>query len=201
MERFVQKITNPSQDKFIGKAEWTRAKFCLTKQQNVRTFLSIMTPCTRAGVSILTLSGKLMTRRTFFQKLAAAVYGSTMLASIGSAITYLFPNKNFAANSNELEDGFGKNIPADAVPEGGHMNGMIGGKPVIVFRQAGSFVALSTVCTHLGCTVAYNPKERLFLCPCHGGEYDEDGPVLGGPPPSPLKHLQVKEFENQIILA
>lgn len=158
-------------------------------------------PCTLAGVSILTLSGKPMTRRTFFQKLIAGIYGSTLLAAIGSAITYLFPNKNFAANSNELSDGLGNTIAADALAEGKFVNGMIGGKPAIVFRQAGKLTALSIVCTHLGCTVAYNPTERLFLCPCHGGEYDEDGTVLGGPPPSPLKHLQVKEFENKIILA
>lgn len=55
----------------------------------------------------------------------------------------------------------------------------------LVIRRSGNKVAaISTVCTHLGCTV--NPSETGFDCPCHGSQYDERGDVIGGPAPKSL---------------
>jgi menaquinol-cytochrome c reductase iron-sulfur subunit len=48
------------------------------------------------------------------------------------------------------------------------------------------FVAFSVNCAHLGCPVRWLPDARLFMCPCHGGVYYEDGTVAAGPPPHPL---------------
>ncbi len=141
-----------------------------------------------------------MTRRTFFAKLVTAIYGSTALAFLAPALAYLFPNKNFAANSNELVDTRGETISAGAIAEGGFVSGMLSGTPVTVFRRAGALVAVSTVCTHLGCTVAYNRAEKIFQCPCHGGEYDAEGRVIAGPPPKPLARLNVQEVDGKIIL-
>lgn len=49
-----------------------------------------------------------------------------------------------------------------------------------------SFQVFNVNCTHLGCPVNWRSQARLFLCPCHGGVYYEDGTVAGGPPPRPL---------------
>ena len=141
-----------------------------------------------------------MTRRTFFEKMVAAIYGSTALAFLAPALAYLFPNKNFAANSNELVDTQGDNISGSAIAEGNFISGMLAGKPVMVFRRQGALVAFSTVCSHLGCTVSYNRGEKIFQCPCHGGEYDEEGTVIDGPPPSSLERLNVKEENGKIVL-
>lgn len=51
----------------------------------------------------------------------------------------------------------------------------------------GSISALSPVCTHAGCIVAWNDAEKSWDCPCHGGRYDIHGNVLTGPP---RKNLQ-----------
>ena len=51
---------------------------------------------------------------------------------------------------------------------------------------AGSFQVFNVNCTHLGCPVDWRIGSKLFLCPCHGGVYYEDGSVAGGPPPRPL---------------
>ena len=41
-------------------------------------------------------------------------------------------------------------------------------------------------CTHLGCPVEWFPQSGLFMCPCHGGVYYEDGQHASGPPPEGL---------------
>jgi len=47
-------------------------------------------------------------------------------------------------------------------------------------------VAISTRCAHLGCPVRYYQDPGRFVCPCHGGIYDSQGKVDGGPPVRPL---------------
>ncbi|MEJ2710473.1 MAG: Rieske 2Fe-2S domain-containing protein, partial [Anaerolineales bacterium] len=37
------------------------------------------------------------------------------------------------------------------------------------------FTAFSVNCTHLGCPVRWLPSATLFMCPCHGGVYDQSG--------------------------
>lgn len=48
------------------------------------------------------------------------------------------------------------------------------------------FQVFSVHCTHLGCPVNWRAAAKLFLCPCHGGVFYEDGRVAGGPPERPL---------------
>jgi menaquinol-cytochrome c reductase iron-sulfur subunit len=60
------------------------------------------------------------------------------------------------------------------------------------------FVAFSVNCTHLGCPVRWMADARLFLCPCHGGVYYEDGAVAGGPPPRALSEYPVR-VENGTV--
>jgi Rieske Fe-S protein len=48
------------------------------------------------------------------------------------------------------------------------------------------FMVLSYHCTHLGCPVEWFPQSGLFMCPCHGGVYYEDGGHASGPPPRGL---------------
>ena len=53
-------------------------------------------------------------------------------------------------------------------------------------------IAFLGTCTHLGCTVAWKPKNNKFECPCHGGKYNSKGEVIDGPPPRPLTRLKTK---------
>jgi cytochrome b6-f complex iron-sulfur subunit len=61
----------------------------------------------------------------------------------------------------------------------------------VICTAASTYVALSSICTHQGCTVAYVAINKQFSCPCHGGLYDITGKVLTGPPPAPLKSYSV----------
>lgn len=62
-----------------------------------------------------------------------------------------------------------------------------GGERRAVYRdEDGRLHALSAVCTHLGCTVAFNDAEHSWDCPCHGSRFGTDGSVLEGPAVRPL---------------
>jgi Rieske Fe-S protein len=54
------------------------------------------------------------------------------------------------------------------------------------------YVAISTRCMHLGCPVRYVAATKRFGCPCHGGVYDFEGKVEGGPPVRPLDRFYTR---------
>ena len=58
--------------------------------------------------------------------------------------------------------------------------------------QYNDFVAISTRCMHLGCPVRYVEASQRFICPCHGGTYDIEGKVSGGPPVRPLDRFYTR---------
>ena len=51
---------------------------------------------------------------------------------------------------------------------------------------ADKFQVFAINCAHLGCPVRWFPQSGLFMCPCHGGAYYEDGSRAAGPPPRGL---------------
>jgi len=62
------------------------------------------------------------------------------------------------------------------------------------------FIALSNICTHLGCRVRWISEQGQFFCPCHNAIFDKDGEVVTGPPPKPLDQYQVKIEDDQIYV-
>jgi Rieske Fe-S protein len=44
------------------------------------------------------------------------------------------------------------------------------------------FIALSSVCPHLGCQVHWEGQNERFFCPCHNGAFDARGVGISGPP-------------------
>ncbi len=62
----------------------------------------------------------------------------------------------------------------------------------------GTYVAISTRCAHLGCPVRFVEAAGNFICPCHGGVYDFEGKVLGGPPVRPLDRFQTRLRRGQV---
>lgn len=70
----------------------------------------------------------------------------------------------------------------------------------ILTDEGRNYVALSNICTHLGCRVRWIEDQSQFFCPCHNAVFDENGEVVSGPPPRPLDRIQVKVEEDQIYI-
>ncbi len=65
------------------------------------------------------------------------------------------------------------------------------GEPIAAYMdEHGDLHLMSARCTHLGCTVAWNPGAKSFDCPCHGSRYAPDGTVIEGPAPKPLAPIE-----------
>src|SRR5258705_3524266 len=53
-------------------------------------------------------------------------------------------------------------------------------------------------CTHLGCPVRWFQESHLFMCPCHGGAFYEDGSHASGPPPRGLYEYEYKIEQDRL---
>jgi menaquinol-cytochrome c reductase iron-sulfur subunit len=62
----------------------------------------------------------------------------------------------------------------------------------ILTENGQDFIAMSNICTHLGCRVRWIPDQEGFYCPCHNGVFAKDGSVVSGPPPRPLDRFESK---------
>ena len=62
---------------------------------------------------------------------------------------------------------------------------------VWIVRDDEKIIALSTVCTHLGCTPNWLETDRKFKCPCHGSGFRSSGVNFEGPAPRPLERYRI----------
>ncbi len=80
-------------------------------------------------------------------------------------------------------------------------DGQTGDIPCWVRRISGdSFQVFAINCAHLGCPVRWFAQSRLFLCPCHGGAYYEDGSRASGPPERGLFEYAHKIVSGSLMI-
>jgi menaquinol-cytochrome c reductase iron-sulfur subunit len=58
--------------------------------------------------------------------------------------------------------------------------------------STGQFQVFAINCAHLGCPVRWFSEAKLFMCPCHGGAYYQDGSRAAGPPERGLFEYKTK---------
>ena len=63
-------------------------------------------------------------------------------------------------------------------------------------RGQGKYTVVSNRCAHLGCPV--QESGGTFVCPCHGGAYNEDGKRTAGPPVRPLDRFEWEERGDEL---
>ena len=81
----------------------------------------------------------------------------------------------------------------DLAPGSGAVMRKSGERSAVYRDKEGRLHAVSAVCTHLGCLVAFNDAETSWDCPCHGSRFDIDGNVLEGPATTPLRSVDTGE--------
>ena len=135
------------------------------------------------------------TRRTFFTWLTALVGAAAAALAAVPIVAYLIgplkksptdwmtlgPTADFPVGETRLA--------RFANPISLPWDGMTA-KTGVYVRNLGDdkFQVFAINCTHLGCPVTWFPASGLFMCPCHGGVYYENGEHASGPPPRGLYH-------------
>jgi len=128
-----------------------------------------------------------MTRRSLFGP--AFLGWGAFLTAVGigklGLVRFLFPNVSFETPQEfptDKPETFARDTVSETWKE---TNG------VWVANVEDSIIAISTVCTHLGCTPNWLPAESKFKCPCHGSGYYMNGVNFEGPTPRPLERFRV----------
>ena len=138
-----------------------------------------------AGIEEVQAPVRFTRREAFF----AAIAGWGAFATAGgigslAAVRFLFPNVSFEPAQvfkTEAPAKFGPNSVDETWKDRG----------VWMVNTGGRIFALSTVCTHLGCTPNWLSGEAKFKCPCHGSGYYINGVNFEGPTPRPLERFRV----------
>lgn len=153
--------------------------------------------------------GESLTRRRIFTIAAQGVGGlagaAIALPAVGFAVAPIFDQQEetweeIGVPADFTEDVY-KPVVFTLVPEIGEA-----GKTLAYVRKGSEelgedpkeYVAISTRCAHLGCPVRFVEAAGNFICPCHGGVYDFQGKVIGGPPVRPLDRFQTRVRGGQV---
>jgi cytochrome b6-f complex iron-sulfur subunit len=133
-------------------------------------------------------------RRQFLQKTLAFLGLTTLASFLFPLVKYFSPPaeeavaKKLVLSKNEISVGDAKDIVFNNIPG------------VVINRPDKGYIALSRVCTHLGCLVDFQKDKKRLLCPCHAGTYDLSGTVTAGPPPKPLQQFPLRVEGDSIII-
>jgi len=143
----------------------------------------------------------LLCRRTFVRVALGAV-GACYAAAIGYPVyRYLASPVEKSAAETAVTEVTLKD--AQNLPKGSVLMFKFGYKPtMLIHHPDGTWIALTAVCTHLGCTVQYQPERNIIHCACHGGEYDPNtGVNISGPPPKPLMRYNVAINDTGVVVS
>jgi cytochrome b6-f complex iron-sulfur subunit len=119
-----------------------------------------------------------VSRRSFLNMLWAALGLAALAEFLWLAFSFLWPAKPGSAEGQANTV-----VPAGSLAsfEPGTVTAFQRGEFYLVRLADGGLLALSCKCTHLGCTVPWVEKEKMFLCPCHASAFDMTGNVINSP--------------------
>jgi cytochrome b6-f complex iron-sulfur subunit len=120
-------------------------------------------------------------------------FSASMVGMLLGTIRFLFPNV-LSEPPSKVKVGF-----VDQYEEG-KVTDRYKDQNMWVVRYHGIIYALSTTCTHLGCTPNWLEREEKFKCPCHGSGFKITGVNFEGPAPRPLERWAIGYAEDGQIL-
>ena len=146
---------------------------------------------------------KVVPRRSFlsWMTLAWVAFTASMLASLTATARFMFPNVLFEPPPT-FKAGFPNEIQVGQVDERFKQRFAVWLVRTAFdeWGKAPGVYALSTVCTHLGCTPNWLEAEQKFKCPCHGSGYYKTGVNFEGPTPRPLERYAITLADDGQIL-
>jgi len=145
---------------------------------------------------------KAVPRRAFLSWMGVAwtAFTASMVATATATGRFMFPNVLFEPPAT-FKAGTPDEIQPGQVDERFKQKfGVWLVKDVDVQTGAFGIYALSTVCTHLGCTPNWLQGEQKFKCPCHGSGYYKNGINFEGPTPRPLERYAISLADDGQIL-
>jgi len=75
-----------------------------------------------------------------------------------------------------------------------------GSGTLLVARTAqDTFAAVTAICTHQSCAIT-GYSNQIYICPCHGSQFDTNGQVKKGPANSALRKYQTQFANNQLTI-
>jgi menaquinol-cytochrome c reductase iron-sulfur subunit len=150
-------------------------------------------------------------RRDFFVKIGLLLNGVAVVALATPVIGYLI-SPIFRANGGKYRQWIDLG-ELDEFPEGqtrlakyknpisNAWDGETDNIPCWVRRLSGEkFQVFAINCAHLGCPVRWFPQSGLFMCPCHGGVYYQDGSRASGPPERGLFEYSYKVEDGRLMI-
>jgi len=70
----------------------------------------------------------------------------------------------------------------------------------VLTEDGREYIAMSNICTHLGCRIRWIADQDQYVCPCHNGIFDKQGNVVSGPPPRSLDTYETKVENDQLFI-
>ncbi len=144
-----------------------------------------------------------MPRRSFisWMTVAWAAFTASMLAAATATTRFMFPNVLFEPPPT-FKAGYPSEIQIGQVDERFKQRFAVWlvRTAYDADAHAEGIYALSTVCTHLGCTPNWLEAEQKFKCPCHGSGYYKSGINFEGPTPRPLERYAISLADDGQIL-
>lgn len=137
---------------------------------------------------------KNLSRREFINALWALAATAALGESAFVGLRFLAPRPTEGEFGGMFNLGDPGQYPPGSVTlvEAGHF--------YLVHINQGGFIAVYRRCTHLGCSVPYDPGQKQFVCPCHGSAFTTEGDVLNAPAPRPLDLFAMTLSENGELL-
>ena len=134
-------------------------------------------------------------RRTFL-RVAAMAGGSAAAVAAGAGIDHVVTSRTEPESSPAAEGtltpshGTWLTVAYSAdLPNGAVRPFTVNAVTGFVERADGQLRAVSGICTHQGCRLAYAARSARLVCPCHGATFALDGTVLTHKLPVPLEAL------------
>ena len=134
-----------------------------------------------------------VSRRSFLSTAWKISFG--LLAAAGVITTLDLLKPTLAAGVDVIV----KTVKPEAVPSSGVLE-VREARGYLVKVDDEEILALSEVCTHLGCRVPYIDENSRFECPCHGSKFTREGDYIEGPAPRGMDGYATEVVEGVLVI-